>query len=116
MTLDQLMELVVEFRDEREWRKFHTPKDLAAAISIEVSELQQLFLWKGYTECRNTVLSSHDVDDEVADIAIFLLSFCNVCQIDIEEAIKAKLHRNALRYPASQCRGSSAKVTNEVTA
>jgi dCTP diphosphatase len=111
MSIEELVQSVREFRDERDWRRFHTPKDLAAAIAIEAGELQELFLWKlGSAEGEVLEHRRSEVEEELADIAIFLLSFVDVAGIDLAAAIQAKLQKNALRYPVETYRGSNAKA------
>jgi dCTP diphosphatase len=111
MSIEELVQRVRQFRDERDWRRFHTPKDLAAAIVIEAAELQEIFLWKsGAADMEVLELRRSEVEEELADIAIFLLSFADVAGIDLAEAIQAKLKKNALRYPVETYRGSNAKA------
>jgi len=111
MTIAELVQRVREFRDERDWRRFHTPKDLAAAIAIEAGELQELFLWKsGSADGEVLEQRRSEIEEELADIAIFLLSFADVAGIDLAKAIQAKLKKNALRYPVETYRGSNAKA------
>lgn len=111
MSIEELVQSVREFRDERDWRRFHTPKDLAAAIAIEAGELQELFLWKsGSADLEVLEHRRAEVEEELADIAIFLLSFADVAGIDLAKAIQAKLKKNALRYPVETYRGSNAKA------
>ncbi|MDA4127043.1 MAG: nucleotide pyrophosphohydrolase [Thaumarchaeota archaeon] len=96
------MKKISRFRDERDWLKFHNPKDLSAAISIEAAELLELFLWKDKQTAasvkrnRKQLLS---VEEEMADVAIYLLSLSDVLKIDLARAIIRKLKSNALKYP-----------------
>lgn len=103
MSIDELQKQVTEFRDARDWKQFHMPKDLAAAIAIESSELQELFLWK------NARVIPKGLSDELADIAIYLLSLCDVTGIDLSAAVQEKIRKNEVRYPVEISRGSSAK-------
>lgn len=89
----KIMEQLIEFRDERNWEKDHIPEELARAIIIEASELNELFLWGN-----NPSLS--DVADEIADIMIFSLNFCIAKNIDPYVAIERKIKKNAEKYPA----------------
>lgn len=110
MSLQSLTEAIVAFRDERDWEQFHTPKNLAAAISIEAAELQELYLW----EDESSAASKQDLDpasEEVADVLIFALLFCHQRGINPEEAIRRKLELNRARYPVEQSRGRSVKHT-----
>lgn len=114
-TLSALKEKVCKFRDERDWLKFHSPKDLSMALSIESAELQELFLWKDKIEVdafRNDREKLAKVRDEVADIGIYLLSLADVMKIDLSEAILNKLETNELRYPVGKFKGSNLKYSD----
>lgn len=110
MSLQTLTEAIVAFRDERDWEQFHTPQNLAAAISIEAAELQELHLWGD----ESSATSRQDLDrasEEIADVLIFALLYCHQCGINPEEAIRRKLELNRERYPVEQSRGRSVKHT-----
>ena len=112
-TLDDLQTLVRRFRDERDWKQFHTPKDLAAAIAIEAAELQELFLWQDIDTQAATVANRNEaVRHEIADVVILALAFAEATGIDLEAAILEKLRVNEEKYPADQVRGSAAKYTD----
>ena len=101
---------LVAFRDERDWKQFHNPKDLAAALSIEAAELQELFLWKQPGDLDLNSEKQHArIEEEVADIASFLLLFCSEMQIDLADALERKIAQNAKKYPADTVRGSAKK-------
>lgn len=94
---------IIDFRDERDWEQFHCPKDLAAGISIEAAELQELFLWKGQErpdQVRQDTARMQEIADEMADVAIYLLLLANALNVDLPESIDRKLEKNALKYPA----------------
>ena len=113
-SLDSLMEIIREFRDERDWSQFHTPKNLAAAIAIETSELQECFLWKTDSDIDKALGDAkkrQSVVDEVADILLFTLLLADRLDIDITDAITNKLSDNAKKYPISLARGNSQKYT-----
>ena len=111
-TVSALRQRVERFRDERDWRKFHNPKDLSIALTIESSELEEAFLWKDKAEVE---LLSRDrtqlerVAEEMADIAIYLLSLSSVLKVDLSEAIGRKLVQNERKYPVDKSKGSSKK-------
>jgi NTP pyrophosphatase (non-canonical NTP hydrolase) len=114
MNLLTIRQLVAEFVREREWEQFHTPKDLAAAISIEASELQALLLWKTPREVDEFVNGAEGIQglcDELADVLIFSLCLANRLEIDVADAVTSKLTRNAQKYPVEKSRGSNAKYT-----
>lgn len=108
--LDTLMKKIIEFRNERDWKKFHDPKNLASAIGIEASELQEIFLWKTNSESKVlTTKELQSVHDEVADIFIFLMYFCHEFGIDLFEAVERKIEVNGQKYPVEKARGVSRK-------
>jgi dCTP diphosphatase len=108
--IDKMTAKLVAFRDERDWKQFHNPKDLAAALSIEAAELQELFLWKQPGDLDLNSKKQHArIEEEVADIASFLLLFCSEMQIDLADALERKIAQNAKKYPADTVRGSAKK-------
>ncbi|MCR4313308.1 MAG: nucleotide pyrophosphohydrolase [Candidatus Roizmanbacteria bacterium] len=109
-----ILENIKKFRDERDWKKFHNPKDMAEAISIESSELLELFLWKTKEqsiEFVNNKKNQEEISDEVADVMMFLIEFSDNCGIDIEKAIEKKLQKNAKKYPVNKAKGIATKYT-----
>jgi len=96
------IEKIIEFRDKREWKKFHYPKNLAAALSIEAAELQELFLWKDL-EPSEQVASDNEriglIADEIADVAIYLFLLTHELNINLKEAINRKINKNEMKYP-----------------
>ncbi len=98
--LNDIQSEVRQFRDEREWEKFHDPASLAAAINVEAGELLELFLWKDAGESLEFARGNTDrVSDELADIMIFTINLANRLDIDLEAAIEAKMALNAKRFP-----------------
>jgi NTP pyrophosphatase (non-canonical NTP hydrolase) len=101
------IEEIVRFRDSRNWKQFNYPKDLATAISIEAAELQELFLWKGQELPQQLAKDDNrmnDISDEIADVVIYSLLFSYDCGIDLREAIKRKMKKNAEKYPLDSSR------------
>jgi len=101
-TIMELKKQVSRFRDERNWLKDDTPKNLAIAISLEAAELLEHFQWKNNQQIRELVKDSvkkNQVSDELADVLIYCLGFSDVLDIDISEAIETKLRKNAEKYP-----------------
>jgi len=110
--IDKLKQLIKEFRDERDWQQFHNPKDLSQALSIEASELSELFLWKSQEESYDVVKEKKEaLSDEMADVFAYLLALSNVTGIDLEVALLNKLEKNKKKYPADEVKGSSKKYT-----
>ena len=111
-TISNLKEEVAKFRDERDWLKFHNPKDLSIALSIESSELEELFLWKKTMSASRIKKDRRQfarVKEEIADIFIYLLSLSNVLELDMSDAVAGKLKQNAKKYPVSKSKGSNKK-------
>lgn len=114
LSFEKMSGKIKKFRDERDWKKFHNPKDMAEAISIESSELLELFLWKTKEESVefvNNKKNHEEISDEVADIMMFLIEFIDNCGIDIEKAIEKKLQKNAKKYPVNKAKGIATKYT-----
>lgn len=94
----------MEFAAAREWEPYHTPKNLAAALSVEASELLEIFQWLTPEQSARVMDdpgSAHRVRDEVADVLAYLLQFCDVLGIDALTALSEKIDRNELRFPPS---------------
>jgi dCTP diphosphatase len=102
-----------EFRDERSWAKFHDPKNLAEAISIEASELLELFLWKTPTEISNGMKSDPQfkraIEEELADVICFSLSLANCTNIDVSRIVTEKIATNRRKYPVEKAKGVATK-------
>lgn len=114
MNTDVWTERIRQFAQERDWEQFHTPKNLAMALSVEASELVEVFQWMTPEEA-TTVMSSEKaraVQDEVADILTYLLRFADVLDIDLDEALAAKSADNSRRYPIRTSKGSSVKASH----
>jgi dCTP diphosphatase len=110
--LDDLTKHIVGFRDERDWKQFHSPRNLAASISIEAAELLELFQWSSDATMAEDVKSQReDLERELADILIYCLLLAHDTGIDPATAIEAKLAENAAKYPAEKARGSRVKYT-----
>src|SRR5688572_11259277 len=108
----ELEEAVRRFRDERDWRRFHTPKDLAVSVAIEAAELLEHFQWRSEDEVRGDLADPArlaDVAREMADVLLCLLSAADVMGVDLHAAALAKIRENALKYPVEKSRGSAQK-------
>ncbi|MGE0637057.1 MAG: nucleotide pyrophosphohydrolase [Bacteroidia bacterium] len=107
MNFNDVEQQVLAFRDERNWKQFHQIKDLLLGLNIEVGELQELHLWKSPEQLAE--IDTHKVKDEIADIAIFLIYISKHYNIDLTQAIAAKLLKNAAKYPVDKSKGSNKK-------
>ena len=106
--LNKTIKNLIEFRNERDWKQFHNSKDLALAISIEASELLELFLWKD-----NEGFDKEKLEDELADIFSFGLLLAEKHDLNISEIINKKIIKNSKKYPVSKAKGT-AKKYNEL--
>ena len=110
--LEDVTRRIVAFRDEREWKQFHSPRNLAASISIEAAELLEVFQWSTDATLADDVETRReDLERELADIAIYTLLMAHETGIDLEAAIVAKLAENEAKYPTEKARGSREKYT-----
>ena len=98
-----------KFRDDRDWRKFHNEKDLAISISIEASELLELFQWKESKEVTNKSLGR--IKEELADVLIYSFMLADNLQLDVEKIIEDKLVDNNRKYPVNLSKGNNKKYT-----
>jgi NTP pyrophosphatase (non-canonical NTP hydrolase) len=107
MKMSELEKEIIAFRDERNWKQFHTVKDLLLGLNIEVSELSELFLWKNEIEI--AAVDKQDIADELADIFVFLNYLAQHFEIDLTQAVVEKLHKNKLKYPIEKSYNSNKK-------
>ncbi len=113
-SVEELQREAIAFRDAREWAQFHAPKNLVLGLGIEAAELGELFLWKTDEEARAALADPvfrERVADEIADVQVFLLYLADAAGIPIGEAVRAKLRKNADKYPVEKARGSAKKYT-----
>jgi NTP pyrophosphatase (non-canonical NTP hydrolase) len=113
--LQQLKNLLIEFRDKREWAQFHDLKNLAQAISIESGELQELFLWKDKKSIEERAITDpafrERIGEELADIFIFALYFAITGKFDISSIVEDKMNKSESKYSVDKARGNATKYT-----
>ena len=110
MNISEIQNQLKKFAIERDWEQFHTPKNLAIALSVEASELVEIFQWLNVEESNSpNQRQIEEINSEVADIAMYLLRFCSVLGIDLEKAIESKFERNAEKYPVNLSKGNAQK-------
>jgi dCTP diphosphatase len=110
--IEEIKTIVAAFADERDWDKFHSPKNLTMALSVEVAELIEHFQW--LTEEQSRDLSDEKraaVADEIADIQIYLIRLADKLNVDIFNSVEKKIAKNELKYPADKVRGSAKKYS-----
>lgn len=109
--IKEIIKELIEFRNQRDWAQFHDSKNLATAISIEASELNELFLWKDVSESESVDKSK--IKDELADILAFSFLLAAKHGFDIKEIMLDKIKRNGEKYPVDKSKGT-AKKYNEL--
>jgi NTP pyrophosphatase (non-canonical NTP hydrolase) len=102
--VDEITNLLIRFRDQRNWAQFHNSKDLALALSIEASELNELFLWKQAGE-----VDEEKLRDELADVFAFAFLLAHKHRLDVKKIVKAKIRKNASKYPVAKSRNTAKK-------
>lgn len=103
-----------EFASERDWEQFHSPKNLAMALSVEASELVELFQWadQGGHAIIKDPKQKEEVEKEIADIFNYLVKFADVLDMDLETQALAKIEENSRKYPISKVKGKAIKYTD----
>lgn len=109
MEIQALIDQINQFRDERNWRQYHNEKDLAISISLEASELLELFQWSAAKEVVEN--KSERLAEELADVLIYAFMLADNLQFDVGSIIEAKLEKNALKYPIEKSYGLNKKYT-----
>lgn len=104
--MDKVMQRLRQFRDDRDWKQFHNPKDLAMALSIEASELLEAFLWK-----TSDAADTEKVKEELADVLAYALLISDAYGFDIQEIVLDKIERNEAKYPVDKAKGNAKKYT-----
>ncbi|TXI19156.1 MAG: nucleotide pyrophosphohydrolase [Nitrosomonas sp.] len=104
--IQQLTEILRQFRDERDWVQFHNAKDLALALNIEAAELLEVFLWKAPEQA-----DINSVKEELADVITFALLLADKYELDVKQIVLEKMEKNAQKYPVEKSKGSAKKYT-----
>jgi NTP pyrophosphatase (non-canonical NTP hydrolase) len=111
MIESSLLEALIQFRRERDWEQFHNPKDIAISLSIEAAELLEWFQWRDPDEVKQMLRSDkrEQLEDEVADVAVYLTYLCHDLGIDLNQVVKSKMLKNAAKYPRDKVKGRADK-------
>jgi NTP pyrophosphatase (non-canonical NTP hydrolase) len=106
-----VMEQLLAFRRERDWEQFHNPKDVAISLSIEAAELLEWFQWRNLDEIHDMLKSDkrEQLEDEIADVAVYLSYLCHDLGIDLNQVVKNKMAKNAAKYPKDRVKGRADK-------
>lgn len=104
-----LKSLMQQFVTERDWQKYHTPRNLAASVAVEAGELLELFQWltpeEAVARCRDDAEFRQAVGEELSDVLMYLVSLANSIDLDIASAVYAKMDKNRAKYPVEQVKG-----------
>jgi NTP pyrophosphatase (non-canonical NTP hydrolase) len=105
--IEEIIQALVEFRDERDWAQFHNPKDLALALNIEAGELLEAFLWKPSEQA-----DIDKVKEELADVFAFAFLLAEKYDFNVKQIMLEKIEKNALKYPVGKSKGVAKKYTD----
>jgi NTP pyrophosphatase (non-canonical NTP hydrolase) len=113
MNIKKIQKQLSDFADERDWNQFHNPKNLAMALSVEASELVEIFQWLTPEQSEEIMGSSESehVKEELADVMIYLIRLADKLNVDLEDAVADKIVKNGEKYPVDTSKGSTTKRT-----
>ncbi len=110
--LQKLTELITKFRDTRDWKQFHNPKDMALSLVLEATEVMEHFQWKNDKEIKEYIkVHKKEIGEELSDALYWVLLMSHDLEIDIEQAFKRKMAISESKYPAQKAKGSHKKYT-----
>ena len=110
MNFEEAIKKTLAFREERDWAKFHNPKDLAISVNLEAAELLEIFQWSG----GDLVVSAKTdkAKEELADVVIYCIYLADALGVDLAEAVDSKIDEDARKYPIEKARGNARKYTD----
>lgn len=107
MIAQETINQVLKFRDDRNWKQFHNPKDLALSISLEAAELLEIFQWSGSdTVCE---AKKENIKEELADVLVYCIHMADACGFDMDEIIQEKMKGNNEKYPVEKAKDTAKK-------
>lgn len=110
--IEKLTNATVSFRDERDWKQFHNPKDCALSLALEAAEVMEHFQWKNLEEVKSYLKTNkEDVAEELSDVLFWVLLMSHDLKIDIVDSYMKKLKKNIEKYPVEKARGRNKKYT-----
>tara|TARA_B100001059_G_C17462508_1_gene392858 strand:- start:27 stop:416 length:390 start_codon:yes stop_codon:yes gene_type:complete len=114
MNIEKLKNIIAEFAKERDWDKFHNPKNLVMALSSEVGELSDIFQWLNPEESEKKLSNKNKelAKEEIADILIYLIRLSDKLDIDLENEVMEKIKKNSIKYPVELSKGNAIKYNS----
>jgi len=111
-SIEQLQKMILTFRDERDWKQFHNPKDVSLSLVLEAAELMEHFQWKNAAEMDAYIKKNKTaIAEEVADVLYWVLLISRDLNIDLADALKNKIKKNERKYPVAKSKGKHTKYT-----
>lgn len=108
--IKDLTQRIIAFRDARDWKQFHNPKDVALSLVLEAGEVMEHFQWKNKEEMEKHVIENkEDIADELADVLYWVLLMSNDLKIDVLDALEKKIKKNEDKYPVEKAKGKHTK-------
>ena len=105
----ETIDMILKFRDDRDWKQFHNPKDLAISISLEAAELLEVFQWSGSDVSADA--KKDKIKEELADVLIYCVHMADACGLDIDQIVQEKMRKNSENYPVDKAKGKSEKYS-----
>ena len=105
----ETIDMILKFRDDRDWKQFHNPKDLAISISLESAELLEVFQWSGSDVSGEN--KKDKIKEEVADVINYCVLMADACNLDIDQIVQDKIKKNNEKYPVEKAKGKSEKYS-----
>ena len=105
----ETIDMILKFRDDRDWKQFHNPKDLAISISLEAAELLEVFQWSGSDVSGSD--KKDKIKEELADVLIYCVHMADAFDLDIDQIIQEKMKKNNEKYPVAKAKGKSEKYS-----
>lgn len=109
-SVEDLKKQIIEFRDARDWKQFHNPKDIALSLVLEATEVMEHFQWKSEEEIKEYLKTNKDeIGEELADVLYWVLLMSHDLEIDILDALEQKIKKNESKYPIEKSKGKHTK-------
>ncbi len=108
--IDELVKRIIIFRDERDWKQFHNPKDLTISLVLEATEVMEHFQWKNTKETKKYIIEKkNEIGEELADVLYWVLLMSHDLKIDVLDALEKKIRKNEEKYPIQKAKGNHKK-------